>query len=202
MAAARILPLGANAMAFTSAWLSGSLRDFFSAPSATFQSLIEWSRLPVARDCPSGEKASDWTPSWWPVRVNFSVPASASQTLTAPSSIPAATSLPSGLTATASTASGRSLKLCFASRDSRSQTRTLLSSDPEATRLPSGNLATPVTAFAWPFKGSRTLAFAGPSPGAAVATRSPNNATAMARAGRDRIGRSSEGRDSSGFNPN
>ena len=89
IAAASVLPSGAKATALTSASPSSIARRLhLLARGAAFQSLIERSRLPLARVEPSGEKARACTPSWWPASVDFSAPASTSQTFTEPSRRP------------------------------------------------------------------------------------------------------------------
>ena len=67
-----------------------------SRPVFTSQSRAVWSRLPVARVRPSGEKAMDRMPSACPRSTLSSRPVCASQRQAVPSRLPVARILPSG----------------------------------------------------------------------------------------------------------
>src|SRR5262249_46368736 len=71
-----------------------------SSPLLTSHSLTVLSRLPLASVCPSGEKATEVTPSLCPLSVWISAPLTAFHSLTVLSPFPEASVLPSGEKAT------------------------------------------------------------------------------------------------------
>ena len=105
---------------------------------------------PEASRVPSGDQATELTPSEWRSRVAASSPDDGSQSLTVLSSLPEATRRPSGDQATEPTHAACLLKVCKRLPVSASQIPTLLSAEPEASRRPSGGQARLHTVFLCP----------------------------------------------------
>ena len=127
-------------------------------PVAASQSLSVASKLPSKLPPentrrPSGEKATDFTPSECPVKVRIRRPVAASQSLSVPSKLPPEnTRRPSGEKATDRTPSECPVKVRIGRPVAASQSLSVPSSLPESTRRSSGEKATDCTPPKCPVK--------------------------------------------------